>query len=149
MATRTVAFRDPFRDPFHDMERAFETAYRATAQAPAMPLDLVRSGDTFTAYIDLPGVDPSTIDIDVEDRTLTVRAEHKAPEGEDLQWLAHERTSGTYARQLTLGYGVALEKVEASYADGVLTLTIPVAEEAKPRKIEVKAAGKQTTIDAE
>lgn len=144
MTTRNSLYRDPFRD----IERAFEQAYRSTAQAPAMPLDLVRSGDVFTAYIDLPGVDAESIDIDVEDRTLTVRAARKAPQGEDLQWLARERTAGTYARQLTLGYGVALDKVEATYADGVLTLTIPVAEEAKPRKIAVKSSSTPATIEA-
>ncbi|MBD3689250.1 Hsp20/alpha crystallin family protein [Nanchangia anserum] len=138
-----------FRDPFREIERTFEQAYRASAQAPAMPLDLVRSGDVYTAYIDLPGVDADSIDIDVEDRTLSVRATRKAPQGADLQWVARERTSGTYARQLTLGYGVALDKVEATYADGVLTLSIPVAEEAKPRKIAVKSTSSPATIEAE
>lgn len=102
-----------------------------------MPLDLYRKGESFIARIDLPGVDPSTIDVDVEDRTLTVRAERPAEESDGVQWLAHERPSGTFARQLTLGYGLALDRISARYTDGVLTLTIPVAEEAKPRKIEV------------
>lgn len=140
---------NPFRDPFAEIERAFEQAYRSQASGPGMPLDLVRDGETFVAYLDVPGVDAETIDIDVEDRTLTVRATRKAPEGEGLQWLARERSAGTYARQLTLGYGVALDKVEAEYADGVLKLTIPVAEEAKPRKIAVKKAGAPATIEAD
>ena len=124
-------------DPFRDMDRIFGSAMRQAPAGTAMPLDLFRQGEAFVAMIDLPGVDPSTIDIDVEDRTLTVRAERTSVTGEDIQWLSHERPSGTFARQLTLGTGLALDKIDADYADGVLTLTIPVAEEAKPRKIEV------------
>nr|WP_238348467.1 Hsp20/alpha crystallin family protein [Ornithinimicrobium pratense] len=107
-----------------------------TPASSAMPMDLYRADDSFVARIDLPGVDPGSIDVDVEERTLTIRAERH--EQEDVeQWLSHERPSGTFARQLTLGYGVALDRIEAGYEDGVLTLTIPVAEEAKPRKIQV------------
>ncbi|MEE6280118.1 Hsp20/alpha crystallin family protein [Georgenia sunbinii] len=124
-------------DPFRDMERIFGSALRQAPATTAMPLDLFRKGEAFVALIDLPGVDPSTIDIDVEDRTLTVRAERTSVAGDDVQWLSHERPAGTFARQLTLGTGLALDKINADYADGVLTLTIPVAEEARPRKIEV------------
>ena len=102
-----------------------------------MPMDLFRKGDTFTARIDLPGVNPESIDIDIDERTLTVRAERPAEEGESVKWLSRERPAGTFARQLTLGYGLAADRIEADYADGVLTLTMPVAEEAKPRKISV------------
>jgi HSP20 family protein len=102
-----------------------------------MPMDLYREGDSFTAKIDLPGVDPASIDVDVDERTLTIRAERASTQNADQKWLVRERPSGTFARQLTLGYGVALDKIEANYADGVLTLQIPVAEEAKPRKISV------------
>lgn len=124
-------------DPFRDMERLVGGALRQGPATTAMPLDLYRKGEAFVAQIDLPGVDPSTIDIDVEDRTLTVRAERTSVAGDDVQWLSHERPTGTFARQLTLGTGLALDKIDADYADGVLTLTIPVAEEAKPRKIQV------------
>ena len=103
-----------------------------------MPMNLYREGDVFVAEVELPGVDPSSIDVDVEERTLTVRAERKeAPAGEDRRWLTKERPAGTFARQLTLGYGVALDRIEADYQDGVLTLVIPVAEKAKSRKIQV------------
>ncbi|MBC7309936.1 MAG: Hsp20/alpha crystallin family protein [Actinomycetales bacterium] len=122
-------------DPFRDLDRFMSSALRPAATG--MPMDLYRTGEEFVAKIDLPGVDPSTIDIDVEDRTLTIRAERRMQEGDDIRWLSHERLSGTFARQLTLGYAVALDKIEADYADGVLTLRIPVAEEAKPRKIMV------------
>jgi HSP20 family protein len=122
-------------DPFRDMERLMSETLRSPA-ASAMPMDLYRADDSFVAKIDLPGVDPGSIDVDVEERTLTIRAERREREDVD-QWLSHERPSGTFARQLTLGYGVALDRIEAGYEDGVLTLTIPVAEEAKPRKIQV------------
>lgn len=126
-------------DPFRDMERLMSETLRSPA-ATAMPMDLFRAEDSFVAKIDLPGVDPGSIDVDVEERTLTIRAERRE-QGDVEQWLSHERPSGTFARQLTLGYGVALDRIEADYEDGVLTLTIPVAEEAKPRKIQVAHSG--------
>lgn len=137
------------RDPLRDMERLFDTALRQAPANPAMPLDLFRDGEEFVARIDLPGVDPASIDIDIEDRTLTIRAERRA-EQREVQWLSHERPTGTFARQLTLGYGVAMDRITARYTDGVLTLTIPVAEDARPRKIQVAHAGaEQRTIDAQ
>lgn len=123
-------------DPFREMDRFFTDAFRAPSAAP-MPMDLYRDGEQFVARIDLPGVDPSSIDIDVEDRTLTIRADRHDEVSEGAQWLSHERPAGTFARQLTLGYGVAMDQIAADYSDGVLTLTIPMAEEAKPRKISV------------
>lgn len=126
-------------DPFREMERLLGSAFGAPSAA-GMPLDLYRTGESFVVKVDLPGVDPASIDIDIEERTLTIRADRPADEG-DVQWLAHERPTGTFARQLTLGYGVALDRIAADYTDGVLTLTIPVAEEAKPRKIAVQHGG--------
>ena len=134
-------------DPFREMDRAL-SAMRAPAPT-GMPMDLYRTAENFVACIDLPGVNPQTIDIDVEERTLTVRAERKAQAHEDIQWLAHERPTGTFARQLTLGYGVAADRIEADYADGVLTLSIPVAEEAKPRKIQVSHSSGSQMISGE
>ena len=137
-------------DPFREIERLLGMAMRQAPSAVAIPMDLYRSGDdAFVAKIDLPGVDPGSIDIDVEDRTMTVRAERRTELGEDIQWLSHERPTGTFARQLTLGYGVALDKIAADYADGVLTLRIPVAEEAKPRKISVSHKGSRQVIEGE
>ena len=125
-------------DPFRDFDRVFGNAMGSPATT-AMPLDLYREGESFVVKVDLPGVSPESIDIDVEDRTLTIRAERVDGGGAaNIQWLSHERPTGTFARQLTLGYGVALDRIEATYTDGVLTLTIPVAEEAKPRKISVQ-----------
>ncbi len=134
-------------DPLREMDRWFSDTMRTPASL-AMPMDLYRAGEQFVAKIDLPGVDPSTVDVDVEDRTLTIRAQRRGEEFGNVQWLTHERPTGTFARQLTLGYGVALDRIEASYTDGVLTLTIPVAEDAKPRKISVSHGGSTTAIDA-
>ncbi|CUW08419.1 Hsp20/alpha crystallin family protein [Propionibacterium freudenreichii subsp. shermanii] len=134
-------------DPFREIERLLGTAMRQAPSAAAIPMDLYRSGDdAFVAKIDLPGVDPDSIDIDVDDRTLTVRAERR-PEEAEAQWLVRERPAGIFARQLTLGRGLATDRIEAGYADGVLTLTIPVAEESKPRKIQVTASDRTAAIE--
>ena len=128
-------------NPFKDLDRLFTTVSRTVTSDVRMPMDLYRSGDTFTVKMDLPGVDPKSIDIDVDDRVLTVRAERAAEvvdTDEDKNgWVSRERSFGTYARQISLGSGLDLAKIEANYVDGVLTLTIPVAEEAKPRKVAV------------
>lgn len=135
-------------DPFREIERYFSNAARVPSAA-AMPMDLYRDGDVYYVNIDLPGVDANSIDIDVEDRTLTIRAERKlAPTGEDHEWLTRERPTGTFARQLTLGSGLASDRIEASYTDGVLTLSIPVSEAAKPRKISVSHTGASNQIEA-
>lgn len=136
-------------DPFRQMEAIFDDAMRQGPSRAAMPLDLYRDGEKFIALFDLPGVDPASVDIDIEDRTLTIRAERKSPEITGAQWLTHERPFGTFARQLTLGNGVALDQVEAEYVDGVLKLVIPVAEEAKPRKIAVQRGSRQIEGNAE
>lgn len=112
-------------------------------------MDLVRTGDEFVVSIDLPGVDPASIDIDAEERTLTIRATRNTQAGDGQQWLVRERPTGTFARQLALGSGLALDRVEAGYADGVLTLHIPVAEEAKPRKIAVTHTSATRSIEGE
>ena len=93
-------------DPFREFERLFNGNTRVPGST-AMPMDLFRKGDTFTARIDLPGVNPDSIDIDIDERTLTVRAERPAETGDDVKWLSRERPAGTFARQLTLGRGVA------------------------------------------
>ncbi|WP_425325645.1 Hsp20/alpha crystallin family protein [Propioniciclava soli] len=124
-------------DPFREMDRLLGDVTRTPASV-AMPMDLYRSGDTFVAHIDLPGVEPGSIDIDMDGATVTIRAERTPSVDEDTQWLTRERAVGTFARQLTLGRGLATDQISADYSDGVLTLTIPVAEAAKPRKIAVQ-----------
>jgi HSP20 family protein len=133
-------------DPFRSMDRLLAETLRGPASS-AMPMDLYRDGEAFVARVDLPGVDPSSIDIDVEERTLTIRAQRPAENVDGAQWLSRERTTGTFARQLSLGTGLALDRIEADYRDGVLTLNIPVAEEAKPRKISVSHSGQPQAVE--
>ena len=135
-------------DPFRDLDRMLGSTLRTPASA-AMPMDLYRSGDRFVAHVDRPGVAPAAIHVDVEDRPHPHRAPRRPHAARDAQWLSHERPTGTFARQLTLGHGVASSRIEAEYSDGVLTLTIPVAEEAKPRKIAVSHTGGHQTITSE
>ncbi|MFV0461976.1 MAG: Hsp20/alpha crystallin family protein [Nostocoides sp.] len=108
-----------------------------------MPMDLYRDGDDVVAKLDLPGIDPSTLDIDITDRVLTISAQRPAPQGENIVWLGNERVSGTITRRLVLGRYLAADKIEADYTDGVLTLTAPLAEQAKPRKVTVRSIGSQ------
>ena len=138
-------------DPFAEMDRLLGQMFTSERAAAAMPMDLYRVGDHYVLHVDLPGVDPGSIDVNVEDRTLTIRAQRSAAHEESgAQWLSRERAVGAYARQLTVGRGLALDQISATYTDGVLTLTIPVAEDAKPRKIAVThGAGEPHTITAE
>lgn len=138
----TAAF-DTIREFDRQLDRLWGSGAR-TSTGAAMAMDLYQSGERFVAHIDLPGIDPASIDIDVEDRTLTVRAERRPEEVSDAKWLSRERPTGTFARQLALGRGLALDRIEADYRDGVLTLSIPVAEEAKPRKISVSHSSGST-----
>jgi HSP20 family protein len=126
--TTTTAF-----NPFSQMDRRLAETPWGSAHY-VMPMDLYRDAETYVARIDLPGVDPASIDIDIEDRTLTIRAQ-RAPAGvEGAQWLSRERATGTFARQLSLGTGLALDQVSADYSNGVLSLTIPVHEESITRE---------------
>jgi HSP20 family protein len=133
-------------DPFQEMDRLFSSFAGNARQSGGMPMDLFRTGDHYVLSMDLPGVDPGTIDVSVEDRTLTIRAERTQRSDGEAQWLVRERPAGTFARQLTVGRGLALDSISASYADGVLSLTIPVSEDAKPRKVEVSHTGSATSI---
>lgn len=126
-------------DPFRELDRlaAQLVGGSGTTNRPAvMPMDAWREGDRFVIEFDLPGVSPESIDLDVERNVLTVKAERLARNG-DWEMIASERTRGAFSRQLVLGDNVDLERIEAAYADGVLRLVVPVAERAKPRKIEV------------
>ena len=122
-------------DPFREFDRLAEQTF-GTART-ALPLDAFRHGDEFVINVDLPGVDPSAIDITVERNVMTLKAERAWRRSEEDQVLMSERPQGTFTRQLYLGEGLDAERVDARYEHGVLTLTIPVAEKAKPRKVEV------------
>ncbi|MGN6131134.1 MAG: Hsp20/alpha crystallin family protein [Nocardioidaceae bacterium] len=138
-------------DPFREFDRlAQQLIGSGTTTRPAvMPMDAWREGDTFVIEFDLPGIAPDTLDVDVERNVLTVRAE-RPPRNGDWEMLASERPTGLFSRQLVLGDNLDLEKVEAAYRDGVLRLRVPVAEKAKPRRIEVQRAetGEQSAISA-
>ncbi|GAB3589605.1 Hsp20/alpha crystallin family protein [Angustibacter peucedani] len=136
---------DPFRDLDDMASRLLDHASGMSQAMRAMPMDLFRSGDHYVLLCDLPGVDPGSVDVGVDGRVLTIRAE-RSHRGEDVEWLTQERPSGTFVRQLTLGAGLALDRIEATYTDGVLALTLPVAEDAKPRRIEVSHGTSQTAI---
>lgn len=117
------------------------TAQPQFRQGPRLAaVDLYRADDVFTLVVDLPGVDASSIDVDVDGNQLTIRAERTAPSVEGATWLSRERSSGSIVRKLTLGDGIDREAIAADYANGVLTVTIPVSEKAKPRKVEVTSA---------
>lgn len=134
-------------DPFQEMDRLMTQVLGTQRAAASMPMDLYRAGEHYVLDVDIPGADPGSIDVNVEDRTVTIRAQ-RTPRGEEgAQWLAKERPAGTYARQLTVGRGLDLDAISATYADGVLSLTIPVAEEAKPRRIEVQTSTAPTAIE--
>jgi len=134
-------------DPFREIDRAFEQA-RNQRQRPSFPMDAFRHGDTFVLHFDLPGVDPASIDVEYERNVLTVAAERswRPVEGDDI--VASERVHGSFRRQLLLGDGLDASRLHASYENGVLTVTLPVAERAKPRKVAVETPGQPTPIEA-
>jgi HSP20 family protein len=126
-------------DPFRELDRLSQQVFGnpGTNTRPAvMPMDAWRAGDEFIVEFDLPGVDPSSVDLDVERNVLTVKAERPALNG-DQELVAAERPRGVFSRQLILGDNLDIDRVRASYEAGVLTLRVPVAERAKPRKIEI------------
>ena len=132
-------------DPFRELDRLTQQVFGNNAgtwsRPTAMPMDAYRSGETFVVAFDLPGVDPDAIELDVERNVLTVKAERRpAATGEHVEMQVAERPLGVFSRQLFLGDTLDADRIEASYEAGVLTLKIPVAEQAKPRKIEISAA---------
>ena len=130
-------------DPFRELDRLTQHAFGTSgtlARPSVMPMDAWRDGDTFHVEFDLPGVNPDSIDLDVERNVVTVKAE-RPPRASDAELIAAERPRGVFSRQLILGDNLNTEHIAASYDSGVLTLQIPVAEKAKPRKISVTSKG--------
>ncbi|WP_347405309.1 Hsp20/alpha crystallin family protein [Asanoa sp. WMMD1127] len=128
-------------DPFRDFDRLASEVFGAARTPSLMPMDCLRTGDTFVVRFDMPGIDVDTLDVSAENNTLTVQAERRRHDPDDATYLVSERQAGTYRRQLVLGEGLDIDAIRAEYSDGVLHLTIPVAERAKPRRIEVTRAG--------
>jgi len=134
-------------DPFRELDRFAQQVLGANgspARPVAMPMDAYRDGETFIVRFDLPGVDPGSIDLDVERNVLTVKAERKPEHPDNVELISAERPRGTFTRQLFLGDALDTARVEAHYDAGVLTLRIPVAEQAKPRKITITGGGTST-----
>ena len=122
-------------DPFTELTRQAITGTRR--QPASMPMDAIRDGDIVHIWMDVPGVPSDRLDVTVEKHALTVTAVRTWEPNEEVQVLAGERSQGTYSRTLQLGDNLDLEALHADYDDGVLHLTIPVADKAKPRKVEV------------
>ena len=142
-------------DPFTPASAALRALDQLTGRSGSMtarslsgmPMDAYRVGDNFVAHFDLPGVDPGSIDLQVEGTTLTISAERSVPQIEGAQWQVAERPFGSYTRQLVLGRSLDTDQLEASYHDGVLTVSIPVQEKAKARKITVTRADTPASVE--
>jgi HSP20 family protein len=134
-------------DPFRDLDRLSEQLWGTTTRPALMAMDAWREGDEFVVEFDLPGISPESVDLDVERNVLTVRAERSSLTGE-RELIASERPRGVFSRQLILGDNLDTESVGASYSSGVLTIRIPVAEQAKPRKIQITSDEDRQAINA-
>ena len=134
-------------DPFRELDRLAQQTVNG-GRLPVMAMDAYRHGDAFVVHFDLPGVDASSIDLTVEKNVLTVSAERRWQPTEGDEVVVSERPQGSFSRQLFLGEGLNPERIEARYDNGVLTVTVPVAEQAKPRKVEVTSGnGAATPIE--
>jgi HSP20 family protein len=135
---------DPFRDFDRLAEQMLAAGQRGTPRS--VPMDAYRRGDQFLIHLDLPGVDPDAIELTVEQNVLTIRAERRFEPEEGDEPAVSERPQGTFARQLLLGESLDTDRLEADYDQGVLTLRIPVAEEAKPRRVQITKSGGERSI---
>ncbi|HKV21574.1 MAG TPA: Hsp20 family protein [Mycobacterium sp.] len=134
-------------DPFRDFDRLAQHVLGTAARPAVMPMDAWREGDTFIVEFDLPGIEEDSLNLDVERNVLTVHA--KRPDlNSDREMVSAERPRGVFSRQLFLGDTLDTEQIQASYHGGVLRLTIPVAEKAKPRRIKVGISEEKTAINA-
>ena len=126
-------------DPFRDMERFAQEMLGATRAPRTIPMEAYRRGDQFFVHFDLPGTSPNDVDVTAERNVITVRASRQSPRQEGDELLVDERPHGSFSRQLILGETMDTDRMQATYDQGVLTLMIPVSEQAKPRRIEVAA----------
>ncbi|MFD3596208.1 Hsp20/alpha crystallin family protein [Nocardia sp. NPDC058640] len=134
-------------DPFRDLDRWTQQAFGTAARPTAMPMDAWRDGEEFVVEFDLPGIDPESLDLDIERNVVTVRASRPAIDS-DRSMIAAERPRGVFSRQLFLGESLDTDRIRADYRNGVLRLAIPVAEKAKPRKIEIAHEREPQVINA-
>jgi len=136
-------------DPFRELDRVAQQVFGTNARPAAMPIDAFWRGDQFVVQFDLPGVDADSIELTVERNVLTVHAERRRSDADDIELLIGERPHGTFSRQLFLADTLDNERLEAEYTDGVLMVRIPVKEQAKPRRVNVAAgSSERTSIDA-
>ena len=139
-------------DPFRDVDRLFQQLWSAQQSGPrpmAMPMDAYRKDDSFLLQLDLPGVAPESIELSVEENVLSISAKRAAPPtSESVESVIAERTFGTFTRQVVLGKTLDSERIEANYEGGVLTVVIPIAEQAKPRRIEVSVGSDNKQLSA-
>ena len=135
-------------DPFRELDRLTQQMLGTTARPAAMPMDAYRQGDSFYIHFDLPGIDAGSIDLTVEQNVLTVRAERAPAQADGAEMLVSERPSGVFTRQVFLGETLDADKIAADYSAGVLTLTIPVHEAAKPRSIQVTSSDQKQAVTA-
>ena len=133
-------------DPFRELDRLTQPSW--PSRAPAMPMDAFRDDGRFVVQLELPGVAADSIDLTVEKNVLTVHAERRPSYGDNAERIVGERAYGTFSRQLFLGETLDTERLSADYDAGVLTITIPVAEQAKPRKISINGSGSRQQISA-
>lgn len=127
-------------DPFSQLDRIAQSVFDTSRQPRVMPVDLSREGDMYLLQADLPGADSESIDIDVDGHLLTIRAQRTLGENVEARRLVQERPFGAYLRQFTIGDDVDSEAISAHYDNGVLSITLPIAERAKPRKVAVDSA---------
>jgi HSP20 family protein len=135
-------------DPFRDFDRLTEAVLGTRARPAVMPMTAYREDGTFVVHLDLPGATADSIDLTVEQNVLTVHAERKPPVGDSAERVVDERSYGVFSRQLFLGDTLDADQLTASYDAGVLSVRIPIAEKAKPRKVEVTAGGSPKEINA-
>lgn len=135
-------------DPFRDLDRLTQQLLGTAARPAAMPMDAYRQGDRFFIHFDLPGVNAGSIGLTVEQNVLTVHAERPPSREAGAEMIVAERPSGTFTRQVFLGETLDAEKISADYTAGVLTLTIPVHEAAKPRSIQVTSSDQKQAVTA-
>jgi HSP20 family protein len=133
-------------NPFRELDRLTQQVFGTATRPAAMPMDAWRDGDEFIVEFDLPGVKAEDVDLDVERNVLTVKAERPVLAAKDTEMIAAERPRGVFSRQLFLGDNLDTDRVQAAYDAGVLRLTIPVAEKAKPHKVEITSNGKRHSI---
>ena len=139
---------DPFGDPFRALDRLTSQLVSGRRTPMGMPMDVWQAEDGYHVALDLPGVDPGSVEITAERNMLTIRAQRQAEYGEGQNVLLAERPQGTFTRQLQVGEALDTEKVQAAYTNGVLMLTIPMAVSAQPRRIEVQTGGGQQQLSA-